>query len=63
MKKFNGHQAHVIIEGLNMYKEALKQEIADAEAKGLRPFMTQGFVEMDVNEIIKLIEENTKKSK
>jgi hypothetical protein len=46
-----------------MYKDALKQEIADAEAKGKRPFMTQGFVDMDINEIIKLIEANTKKIK
>jgi hypothetical protein len=63
MKKLNGHQAHVIIEGLNMYKDALKQEIADAEAKGKRPFMTQGFVDMDIKEIIELIEANTKKIK
>jgi hypothetical protein len=63
MKKLNGHQAHVIIEGLNMYKDALKQEIADLEKEGKRPFMTQGFVDMDIKEIIELIKANTKKIK
>ena len=35
-----------------MYGNALKQEIADAEAAGKRPFMTQGFVDMQINELL-----------
>ena len=61
MKKFNGHQEHVILEALELYKEALKKEIAELEAEGKRPFMTQGFVDMDVAEIAAAVKELTKK--
>ncbi len=46
MTKLNGFESHAIITGLEMYKNTLKQEIANAEAAGKRPFMTQGFVDM-----------------
>ena len=63
MAKFNGHQEHVILTALELYKEQLKAEIADMEAKGKRPFMTQGFVDMDVNEIAELVKSLTYKKK
>lgn len=49
MAKLNQFQKGVLREALTMYGNALKQEIADAEAAGKRPFMTQGFVDMQIN--------------
>ena len=63
MTKLTGFEASTIIAGLEMYKTALKQEIADAESAGNRPFMTQGFVDMQVGEVIDKIKSMTKKDK
>ena len=63
MTKLTGFEASTIILGLAMYKTALIQEIADAEAAGKRPFMTQGFVDMQVSEIIDKVQSMTKKDK
>ena len=63
MTKLTGFEASTIIAGLEMYKTALKQEIADSEAAGNRPFMTQGFVDVQVSEVIDKIKSMTKKDK
>jgi hypothetical protein len=63
MTKFTGFESSTIISGLEMYKTALKKEIADSEAAGNRPFMTQGFVEVQVSELIDKIKLMTKKNK
>jgi hypothetical protein len=52
MAKLNQFQKGTIREALTMYGNALKQEIADAEAAGKRPFMTQGFVDMQIDELL-----------
>jgi hypothetical protein len=52
MSKLNQFQKSVVRDALAMYADALKQEIATAETRGLRPFMTQGFVDMQVAEIL-----------
>ena len=52
MAKLNQFQKGVLRDALTMYADALKQEIADAEAAGKRPFMTQGFVDMQINELL-----------
>ena len=52
MAKLNQFQKGTIREALTIYGNALKQEIADAEAAGKRPFMTQGFVDMQINELL-----------
>lgn len=61
MAKLNQFQKGTIREALTMYATALKQEIADAEANGKRPFMTQGFVDMQINELLdtlKIVNDN-----
>jgi len=63
MTKLNGFESHAIITGLEMYKNTLKQEIANAEAAGTRPFMTQGFVDMQIDELIGKVKLMTKKDK
>jgi hypothetical protein len=52
MAKLNQFQKGTIREALTMYGNSLKQEIADAEAAGKRPFMTQGFVDMQIDELL-----------
>ena len=52
MAKLNQFQKGVLRDALTMYADALKQEITDAEAAGKRPFMTQGFVDMQINELL-----------
>jgi hypothetical protein len=52
MAKLNQFQKGVLRDALTMYGDALKQEIADAEANGKRPIMTQGFVDMQINELL-----------
>jgi hypothetical protein len=52
MAKLNQFQKGVLRDALTMYADALKQEIIDAEAAGKRPFMTQGFVDMQINELL-----------
>jgi hypothetical protein len=52
MAKLNQFQKGTLRDALTMYADTLKQEIADAEAAGKRPFMTQGFVDMQINELL-----------
>jgi hypothetical protein len=61
MAKFNEFQKATIISALGMYAKALKQEIRDVEASGKRSFMTEGFVDMQVKEIIDTVKVNSKK--
>jgi len=63
MTKLNGFESHAIITGLEMYKNTLKQEIANVEAAGKRPFMTQGFVDMQIDEVIGKVKLMTKKDR
>ena len=63
MKKFNAYQYSIIQQGLQMYATQLKAEIADMEAEGKHPIMTQGFVDMQVAETIEAVKDLTKKSK
>lgn len=61
MSKLNQFQKSTIREALTMYGNALKQEIVDAEANGNHPFMTQGFVDMQINELLdtlKIVKDN-----
>jgi hypothetical protein len=52
MAKLNQFQKGTLRDALTMYADALKQEIADAEAAGKRPIMTQGFVDMQIDELL-----------
>jgi hypothetical protein len=63
MKKFNEFEALLIKEGLNKVKEGMIAEVKEAEASGKTPIMTAGFVEMTVEELVKKVEEMTKKAK
>ena len=55
MAKLNQFQKGVLRDALTMYGDALKQEIADAEANGKRPFMTQRFVDVQIDELLQTL--------
>jgi hypothetical protein len=63
MTKLNGFESHAIITGLEMYKNTFKKEIANAEAAGKRPFITQELVDMQIDEVIGKVKLMTKKDR
>jgi hypothetical protein len=63
MKKFNGFEGFLIKEGLKKVMADMLAEIDKAEGNGKRPIMTAGFVMMTIDELVKKVEEMTKKEK
>ena len=52
MKKLNGFESYLAIEGLNAMRSAMIDDIKELEAKGKNSLMTEGYVDMVVNEAI-----------
>ena len=63
MKKFNEFEALLIKEGLKKVKEEMIAEIEKTEKDGKTPIMTTGFVMMSLDELVKKVEEMTRKGK
>jgi hypothetical protein len=63
MKKFNGFEAYLIIEGLKLAAEDMKQGIEETLANGKNPIMTTGYVDMIVAETIEKVNSLTLKQK
>jgi hypothetical protein len=63
MKKFNGFEGFLIKEGLKKVMADMLAEIDKAEGNGKRPIMTAGFVMMTIDELVKKVEEMTRKEK
>jgi len=63
MKKLNGFESYLVIEGLALLKDAWKKDIEEARAKGKNPLMTEGYVDMVINDAIAKIKELTLKQK
>lgn len=63
MKKFNGFEAYLIIEGLKLAAEDMKSGIEETLTKGKNPLMTTGYVDMVVKEAIEKINSLTIKQK
>ena len=40
MNKFNGHEAYIISEALDLYVKEINKEIEELEAEGKRPIFT-----------------------
>jgi hypothetical protein len=55
MKKLNGFESYLVIEGLNAMRSAMIDDIKELEAKGKNSLMTEGYVDMIVNEAIEKI--------
>ena len=52
MSKLNQFQKGVLRDALQMYGDALKGEIKQATENGKTPFMTEGFVDMQIAELL-----------
>ena len=63
MKKFNGFEAWLILEGLKLAAEDMKQGIEQAVANGKIPLMTTGYVDMVIKEAVDKVNSLTIKQK
>jgi hypothetical protein len=63
MKKLNGFESYLVIEGLNAIKNEWKKDIKQVEAQGKNALMTADYVDMVVSETIEKIKALTLKQK
>lgn len=63
MKKFNGFEAYLILEGLKEVAVSMKEGIVKAESEGKIPLMTVGYVDMVVQDTIDKVNKLTLKQK
>lgn len=63
MKKLNGFESYLVIEGLNILRSEWRNEIKLAETNGKIPFITEAYVDMVVEETIEKIKSLTLKQK
>ena len=63
MKKLNGFESYLAIEGLNILRSEWGNEIKLAETNGKIPLMTEAYVDMVVEETIEKIKSLTLKQK
>ena len=63
MKKLNGFESYLAIEGLNAMRIAMKNDIEKAELNGRNSLMTTGFVDVSIDETIAKIKALTLKNK
>jgi hypothetical protein len=63
MKKLNGFESYLVIEGLNAIRNEWKKDIKEVEAQGKNALMTADYVDMVVSETIDKIKALTLKQK
>jgi hypothetical protein len=63
MKKLNGFESYLVIEGLNILRDEWRNEIKLVETNGKIPLMTEAYVDMVVDETIEKIKLLTLKQK
>ncbi len=63
MKKFNGFEAYLILEGLKEVAASMKEGIEKTLAEGKRPLMTTGYVDMVVKDAVEKVNSLTIKQK
>jgi hypothetical protein len=63
MKKLNGFESYLVLEGLESMRRQIKLDILEIEANGKNAIMTTGYVDMVVNEAIEKIKSLTSKQK
>lgn len=57
MKKFNGYEKYLILEGLKLVEAQGVKEIEEIEASGKNPIMTIGFIKGQIRETVEKVEE------
>ena len=63
MKKFNGFEAYLILEGLKEVAVSMKEGIVKTEAEGKLPLMTTGYVDMVIKDAVEKVNSLTLKQK
>jgi len=63
MKKLNGFESYLVINGLNKVCEEMKADIIAYEKMGKVPLMTTSYVDLVITDTIKKIESLTLKQK
>jgi hypothetical protein len=63
MKKFNGFEAYLILEGLKEVSASMKEGIEKTLAEGKRPLMTTGYVDMVIKDAVEKVNSLTIKQK
>ena len=63
MKKFNGFEAYLILEGLKEVAVSMKEGIVKTEAEGKLPLMTTGYVDMVIKDAVDKVNSLTIKQK
>ena len=63
MKKFNGLEAWLILEGLKEVAASMKEGIEKTLAEGKMPLMTTGYVDMVIKDAVEKVNSLTLKQK
>ena len=63
MKKLNGFENYLVLEGLACMRRQMKMDILEIQSEGKNPIMTIGYVDMVVDEAIEKIKSLTLKQK
>jgi hypothetical protein len=63
MKKLNGFESYLVVEGLNVLRNEWKKDIKEVIERGKNPLMTEAYVEMVINDTIEKIKLLTLKQK
>jgi hypothetical protein len=63
MKKFNGFEAYLILEGLKEVSASMKEGIEKTLAEGKMPLMTTGYVDMVIKDAVEKVNSLTIKQK
>ena len=61
MEKFDGFQKHLILGGLELKVQQIKDDIDRAEAMDKRHIMTKGYIDMVMNELLVKLNNFSKK--
>ena len=61
MSKFNGFESHLLETGLKNVSEQMKEDIRKVEAEGKNALMTEGYVDMIIQETLEKLEKFTSK--
>ena len=59
MKKLNGFENYLVLEGLASMRRTMKMDILEIQADGKNPIMTTGYVDMVIDEAIEKIKSLT----
>lgn len=63
MKKFNQFENYNLVTGLELLRDSYLKDINEATSKGRHHIFTEGYANGIIDELIKTINDNTKKDK